>query len=97
MATKIQPFVKGQAPTLIDAERANQLVRLLNGLIQSKGTNGIKVTVEGDGRLVVSGEELQLLIEEGGGGVPEGFEEETFDVVLPDNTAGERIFLAKEP
>lgn len=56
MTTKIQPFVRGQSPTLLDAERANQIVRAVNGLMQSKGTNGIKVVVEGDGRLVISRE-----------------------------------------
>ena len=95
MPTKIQPFVRGQAPTLLDAQRANELVRVINGLVQSKGTNGIKVSVEGDGRLVISGEILENLIGEGGGGLPEGFEEETLDVVEDDNTAGQRVFLTK--
>jgi hypothetical protein len=92
MTTKIQPFVRGQAPTLLDAERANQLVRVINGLMQSKGTNGIKVSVEGDGRLVISGEILEDLL---GEGLPEGFAEETLDVVEDDNTAGQRVFLTK--
>lgn len=32
----------------------------------------------------------------GAGGIPDGFTEETFDVVEDDNTAGQRIFLTKE-
>ena len=31
----------------------------------------------------------------GGGGLPDGFEEETLDVVNDDNTAGQRLFLTK--
>lgn len=31
-----------------------------------------------------------------GGGIPDGFEEETLDVVEDDNTAGQRVFLTKE-
>jgi hypothetical protein len=30
-----------------------------------------------------------------GGGLPDGFEEETMDVVNADNTAGQRVFLTK--
>lgn len=54
MATKLQRLVKGQAPTLLDADRANELIDAVNGLIQSKGSNGIKVIVEDSGRLDVS-------------------------------------------
>jgi len=32
---------------------------------------------------------------DGAGGLPEGFEEETLDVVNNDNTAGQRVFLTK--
>lgn len=32
----------------------------------------------------------------GGGGLPDGFEEETLDVVEDDNTPGQRVFLTKE-
>ena len=31
----------------------------------------------------------------GGGGLPEGFAEETLDVVNANNTAGQRVFLTK--
>jgi hypothetical protein len=33
----------------------------------------------------------------GGGGIPEGFTEETLDVVENDNSAGQRIFLTQTP
>lgn len=32
----------------------------------------------------------------GGGGMPDGFEEETLDVVNSDNAPGTRVFLTKE-
>jgi len=83
MATKLTRLVPKQAPTLLDAEKGNELIDAINGLIQSTGVGGIKVTVEGNGRLIISG------------GIPEGFEEETLDVVEDDNTAGQRVFLTK--
>jgi len=55
MALKLPRVTRGQAPTLLDAERANQLIDAVNALIESKGTGGIKVTVEGSGRLVIDG------------------------------------------
>ncbi len=102
MATKLQKFTRGQAPTLLDAGRANELIDAINGLMQSTGKGGIKIVVEGSGRLVISGEELleqiQQIIEElpeNGGGLPDGFEEETLDIVEDDNQAGRRVFLTK--
>jgi hypothetical protein len=99
MSTKLQRFTRGQAPTLLDAGRANELVDAINGLLQSTGKGGIKIIVEGSGRLVISGEELEKNIErligEGGGEFPEGFEEETLDVVEDNNKAGKRVFLTK--
>jgi hypothetical protein len=89
MALKLPRVTRGQAPTLLDAQRANQLIDAVNALIESKGTGGIKVTVEGNGRLVISGEDLQA------GGI-DGFEEETLDIVEDDNEAGQRVFLTKE-
>jgi hypothetical protein len=99
MATKLQKFTRGQAPTLLDAGRANELVDAINGLIQSTGKGGIKIIVEGNGRLVISGEELLEQIQQIGEGLPEGlpdgFEEETLDIVEDDNEAGRRVFLTK--
>lgn len=95
MATKLQKFTRGQAPTLLDAGRANELVDAINGLMQSTGKGGIKIVVEGSGRLVISGEELLEQIQQIGEGLPDGFEEETLDVVEDNNQAGQRVFLTK--
>ncbi len=38
---------------------------------------------------------VRISEETGGGGAPSGFQEEIFDVVQDDNTAGQRIFLTK--
>lgn len=85
MATKIQPFVKGQSPTLLDADRANEIVRLINGLIQSEGQNGIKVIVEGDGKLSISLDREEI----------NDFDELQLQYVKDDNTVGEATFLIR--
>jgi hypothetical protein len=87
MATKLQRFTRGQAPTLLDANRANELVDAVNSLIQSKGVGGIKVTVEGSGRLVISGAELLNSFGD--------FTEEELDIVDSNNRASFRIFLTR--
>ena len=51
---KIQRVVSGQAPTLMQAEKANEIIDLINGILSSKGGSGIDLTVEGNGRIVVS-------------------------------------------
>lgn len=87
---QIDKVISKQTPTLLDASKANELIGFVNGLLGSKGDNDIDVTVEDSGRLVIS-------LKEGlSGGLPEGFEEETLDVVEDDNTAGQRVFLTKE-
>ena len=94
---QLTKLVSKQAPTLLDSGRANEIIDRLNGLAASTGSNGIKVSVEGSGKLAISGDKdglLALLGSSGTGGVPEGFEEETLDVVV-NNQAAQRIFLTR--
>jgi hypothetical protein len=83
----INKVIKDARPTLIEAEKANELIGYINGLLSSRGDDPIEVTIDDNGQMVIS------LSEESG--IPEGFEEETFGVVEDDNTAGQRIFFAK--
>ena len=97
---QLTKLVSKQAPTLLDSGRANEIIDRLNGLAASTGSNGIKVSVEGSGKLAISGDKDGLLALLGSSGtgtgdVPGDFEEETLDVVNNDNTAGQRVFLTK--
>lgn len=85
---QIDKVISKQTPTLLDASKANELIGFVNGLLDSKGDDNIEVTVEDSGRLVIS-------LKEGLSGVPDGFEEETLDIVEDDNTSGRRVFLTK--
>lgn len=85
----IQRVIAGQSPTLMQAAKANELIDLMNGLMQSKGSDGINVIVEGSGRLVIG------LDDTAGGGLPEGYEETA--VTLCQNgspVAGSILFKA---
>jgi len=53
MTIQINKVVRNQTPTLLDADKANELISAINAMQRSTGLNGIKVDVEGDGRLVV--------------------------------------------
>lgn len=95
----IEKVVKGSTPSLLQAGKANELIKAINGLANVKPRAPIKAKVFSD----FSGFEIDLdiqdliakLEEADFGGVPEGFEEETLDVVNNDNTAGQRVFLTK--
>ena len=96
---RITKVVKGSAPSLLEAEKANELINAINGLANVKPISPIRARVHADW----SGFEIDIDIEAlkikigGGGGVPEGFDEEELDVVEDNNTAGRRIFLTKDP
>lgn len=69
MPEKIPRLISGQAPSLLTAEYGNMLIDSVNALYDSQGKNGIKVTVEDNGRMIVSKDESA------GGEVPDGYEE----------------------
>jgi hypothetical protein len=90
----ITRLVKGSAPSLVKTEKGNELIDAINSLLRSEGESPIEVRFESatgsiPAKMVIS------LDEEALNGLPEGFEEETLDIVQDDNTAGQRIFLTK--
>lgn len=50
----IEPLVKNEAPSLLDTEKANELISAINGLFQSRGENGIIVKRDDSGSLIIS-------------------------------------------
>jgi hypothetical protein len=54
MANQITELIPGQAPSLMQAEKGNELIRSINALKRSRGVAGINVTIDGDGELVIS-------------------------------------------
>lgn len=53
MIQDITELVTGQAPSLLNAEKGNELIRSINGLRNSRGINGIEVKVDAKGELVI--------------------------------------------
>jgi hypothetical protein len=50
----ISRVTRGEAPSLIDAEKANEVIDAINGLLSSNGTNGIEVVTDQNGALQIS-------------------------------------------
>ena len=105
MTKRISLLNAGQAPTLLSAQKGNQLINAINALVTSKASEkaqnaGLRLIVEENGRLILDATNelasaLEKTIESGGGGVPEGFEEETFTVIV-DGERRIRTFLTKQ-
>ena len=79
--------------SLAKSKKLNEVIRYLNSLLNAKVREGSS----NESPKLVAGEISTEIITTGGsgGGVPEGFAEETLDVVNSDNTAGQRVFLTK--
>jgi len=84
--------------SLAKSKKLNEVIRYLNSLLNAKVREGSST----ESPKLVAGEISTEIITTGGsadvpegGGVPEGFAEETLDVVNSDNTAGQRVFLTK--
>jgi CO dehydrogenase nickel-insertion accessory protein CooC1 len=82
MAEKIDRLISGFAPTLLDADKGNELITLINGLVSSEGKGVIRVDADTDGKLTVS-----LF----------GLEERTVVVQKEDNEPEEWIGLFRDP
>lgn len=54
MQNQIQELVPGQAPSLLNAEKGNELIKAINSLRNSRGANGIEVKIDTNGELVIS-------------------------------------------
>ncbi len=94
---RVQTVVKGSAPSLLEAEKANELIQAVNGLANIVALSPVKAIVAADWNRVTLELDMEALKTQlaniGGGGVPDGFIQEQLDVVLSDNTAGLRTFL----
>jgi hypothetical protein len=72
--------------------KINEIIDALNPLLN------IEIQEDPFGNLLnvqYSENNVMITIPAGGGGLPDGYSEELFDVVLADNTAGERYFLTR--
>ena len=49
----IEELTKGEAPSLLDTDKANELIRAINSIINSKGANGIRVDADQNGQLLI--------------------------------------------
>jgi hypothetical protein len=54
MADQIQELIAGQAPTLMQAEKGNELIQAINAIKRSRGLNGIEVKIDKAGELVIT-------------------------------------------
>lgn len=50
----IERLTKNEAPSLLDTEKANELIDAINGLLNSTGAGGISVRQNGDGSLLIA-------------------------------------------
>jgi len=49
MSGKIEKVIKGQAPSLLDTTKANELIGMINGILASKAQDPLKLSVNSDG------------------------------------------------
>ena len=72
-------------------KKLNEIIERLNPLLNIEVNE-----VEEDEPLEIEYSDNNVVLRvPANGGVPEGFAEETLDVVNSDNTAGQRVFLTK--
>lgn len=50
----IDRLTKGEAPSLLDTDKANEIIDAINGLYNSTGAGGISVKQNGDGSLLIA-------------------------------------------
>jgi hypothetical protein len=50
----IEKLVRNEAPSLLDTEKANELISVINGLLNSRGEGGISVKQDQDGSLLIA-------------------------------------------
>jgi len=84
---KIEKVKKGQVPSLLDTNKANELIGKINGLLSSTADAPLDLTVNGDGSISISIDTTQI------GGLPDGYVET--DVILCINgspVAGQFLF-----
>jgi hypothetical protein len=85
---KIEKVTQG---ALAKNKKLNEIINRLNPLLNIEVNE-----VEENAPLEIEYSDNNVVLRvPSGGGVPEGFAEETLDVVNSDNTAGQRVFLTK--
>tara|TARA_R110000796_G_scaffold22916_1_gene65939 strand:+ start:3559 stop:4137 length:579 start_codon:yes stop_codon:yes gene_type:complete len=50
----IEKLVRNEAPSLLDTDKANELIAAINGLLNSRGEGGISVKQDQDGSLLIA-------------------------------------------
>ena len=50
----IERLVRNEAPSLLDTDKANEIIDTINGLLNSKGAGGISVKQDQDGSLLIA-------------------------------------------
>lgn len=53
MPKRISRVIKGSTPTMLEAEKANELIDAINEVMQSRGVDPILLRVDGAGRMTV--------------------------------------------
>lgn len=51
---KISKVKKGQAPSLLNADKANDLIKMVNGLLTSQAQDPLSLKVDGDGKININ-------------------------------------------
>jgi hypothetical protein len=59
---KIKRLRSGATPTLLDADKGNELIDRINGMLSSRGIGPIKVAVAEDGEMTVSFEARPMVV-----------------------------------
>ena len=77
------------AKCVVNGHKVNEVIDALNPLLNIKLREGELLSIK------YTDNNVMITIPAGGGGLPDGYAEELFDVVLSDNTAGQRYLLSK--
>lgn len=51
---KIKKVIKGQHPSLLDADKANELIGMINGILSSRAQDPLSLKVDSDGAININ-------------------------------------------
>ena len=51
---KIEKVIKGQHPSLLDADKANELISMVNGILSSRAQDPLSLKVDSDGTININ-------------------------------------------
>lgn len=92
----IERVVKGSAPSLLEADKANEVIGAINGLANVKSISPIRARVYSDWsgfEIDIDIQDLNSKISASGGGIPDGFEQVSVEFVDENNQAATGTFL----